>query len=444
MPTVNRAEGQQEISTTMKTISKLAMALALTTGAAGVALTPPAFAQKKKDEKPGPKMSPEALKAAQAAQTALAAKDVATAEPAIVQLETIGKSDDEKYFAAAMRYNLEQIKIQNARTANPNAPVDETVLARPIEALMASPNTPPAEKGKLAYQRGLLAYNSKQFPVAVQFFEQAKQFGYSDPNLVIQTAQAKVGGGDVAGGLNDLQTAVQQMNASGQKAPEDIYRYGIARANQAKLPTTMTWLQSYVSAYPTPKNWRDVVVTYGLSSNSIAKLDDSQKIDLFRLLRANKALADQNDYLEYADDVQRRGLPAEALAVIKEGQAAGKIPASNTLAKTMVTEATRQVAAEGSLAPLKTKANAAATGKLAAGTADAYLGQENYTEAAALYRVALQKGGVDADEVNTHLGIALAKSGDKAGAKVAFDAVKGAPRAGIAGLWNAYLATPTA
>jgi len=58
--------------------------------------------------------------------------------------------------------------------------------------------------------------------------------------------------------------------------------------------------------------------------------------------------------------------------------------------------------------------------------------------------VALQKGGVDADEVNTHLGIALAKSGDKAGAKAAFDAVKGAPRAGIAGLWNAYLATPTA
>ncbi len=428
----------------MKTISKLAIALALTTGATGVVLTPPAFAQKKKDEKPGPKMSPEALKAAQTAQTALAAKDAATAEPAIVQLETVAKSDDEKYFAAAMRYNLEQIKIQNARTANPNAPVDETVLAKPIEALMASPNTPPAEKGKLAYQRGLLAYNSKQFPVAVQFFEQAKQFGNTDPNLAVQIAQAKVGGGDVAGGLADLQGAVQQMNASGQKAPEDIYRYGIARANQAKLPTTMTWLQSYVTAYPTTKNWRDVVVTYGLSSNSIAKLDDSQKIDLFRLLRQTKALADQNDYLEYADDVQRRGLPAEALAVIKEGQAAGKIPAANTLAKTMATEATRQVAAEGSLAPLKAKANASATGKLAAGTADAYLGQDNYAEAAALYRVALQKGGVDADEVNTHLGIALAKSGDKAGAKAAFDAVKGAPRSGIAGLWNAYLAAPVA
>ncbi|MBJ6121113.1 hypothetical protein [Sphingomonas mollis] len=428
----------------MKTFSKLTMALALSTGAAGVVLAPPAIAQKKSKEDTGPKMSPDALKAAQTAQTALAAKDVATAEPAVVQLETVAKTDDDKYFAAALRYNLEQIKIQNARAANPNAPVDETGLAKPMEALLASAKTPAAEKGKLAYQRGLLAYNGKQFPTAIQFFTQARELGYTDSNLGLQIAQAKVGGGDVPGGLADLQTTVQQMNTSGQKAPEDVYRYGIARSNAAKLPQTMTWLQDYVTAYPTAKNWRDVVVTYGLSSNSIAKLDDNQKIDLFRLLRSTKALADQNDYLEYADDVQRRGLPAEAAAVIKEGQAAGKIPAGNTLAKSLLTEATRAAAAEGSLAPLKTRANAAANGKLAAGTADAYLGQDNFTEAAALYRVALQKGGVDADEVNTHLGIALAKSGDKAGAKAAFDAVKTAPRSGIASLWTAYLNAPTA
>lgn len=428
----------------MKTFSTFAMALALSTGAAGVVLTTPATAQKKKEDT-GPKMSPDALKAAQAAQTALAAKDVATAEPSVVQLETVAKTDDDRYFAAALRYNLEQVKIQNARAANPNAPVDETTLAKPMEALLASPKTPAAEKGKLAYSRGLLAYNGKQFPTAIQFFTQAKELGYNDPNLGLQIAQAKVGGGDVAGGLTDLQATVQQMNASGQKPGEDLYRYGIARANAAKMgPQTMTWLQDYVVAYPTPKNWRDVVVTYGLSSNSIAKLDDNQKIDLFRLLRQTRALADQNDYLEYADDVQRRGLPSEASAVIKEGQAAGKIPAANTLAKALLTEATRAAAAEGSLAPLKTRANAAANGKLAAGTADAYLGQDNFTEAAALYRVALQKGGVDADEVNTHLGIALAKSGDKAGAKAAFDAVKGAPRSGIASLWTAYLNAPAA
>ncbi len=427
----------------MKTISKLAIALALTTGVSGLALTTPAEAKKKEEAPAGPKLSPEALKSAQTAQTALNAKDLATAEPAIVAMEAAAKTDDDKYFAAVFRYNLEQQKIQAARAANPNAPVDETVLAKPLDALLASPVTKPEDKQKFAYQRGILAYNGKQFPIAIQYLTQSKQLGNTDPNLTLQLAQAKVSSGDVAGGLSDLEAATTAMDASGKKADEDIYRYAISRANQAKMgPQTMAWLKRYVMAYPTKQNWRAAVVTYGLAGNSVAQLTDAQKIDLFRLLRATGALADQNDYLEYADDVQRRGLPAEAQAVIKEGMAAGKIPAGNTFAKQILTDSTNALKTEGSLAPLEAKAKTAANGKLAAGTADAYLGSGEYAKAAALYRLALEKGSVDADEVNTHLGIALARSGDKAGAKAAFDAVKGAPRAGIAALWTSYLEAP--
>ena len=42
----------------------------------------------------------------------------------------------------------------------------------------------------------------------------------------------------------------------------------------------------------------------------------------------------------------------------------------------------------------------------------------------------------------TRLGIALAYSGDKAGARTAFEAVKGQPRADLAGLWIEYLDHP--
>ncbi|GGB31416.1 hypothetical protein GCM10011380_20980 [Sphingomonas metalli] len=428
----------------MTSLTKIALAIALSTGVSGLALTAPAVAAKKKDEAPaGPKLSPDFLKVAQTAQTALNAKDLATAAPALDQMDGLAKTDDDRYFAASLRYNLEQLKIQNARAANPNAPVDETALAKPLDALIASPVTKQDAKAKFAYQRGILAYNGKQFPVAIQYFTQAKQLGETDPNLSLQLAQAKVSSGDVAGGLTELDTTVQAQIAAGQKPDEDVFRYGISRANQAKLgPQTMTWIQRYIATYPTRKNWRDAVVTYGLAGNSVEKLTEAQKIDLFRLLRATNALADQNDYLEYADDVQRRGLPAEAQAVIKEGQAAGKIPASNALAKQILTDATNALKVEGSLAPLEAKANAAANGKLAAGTGDAYLGTGDYAKAAALYRTALQKGGVDADEVNTHLGIALARSGDKAGAKAAFGAVKAAPRSNIAALWTTYLDAP--
>ena len=57
----------------------------------------------------------------------------------------------------------------------------------------------------------------------------------------------------------------------------------------------------------------------------------------------------------------------------------------------------------------------------------------------ALYQAALGKSGVDANTVNMHLGMALAQSGDRAGAEAALRKVTG-PRAEVAGLWLAWLA----
>lgn len=426
----------------MKTFSKLALALALTTGVSGLALTPPAIA-KKKEEPAGPKLSPEFLKAAKPAQDAIKAKDYATAETNLAAATAAAKNDDEKYIVAALNYDLANQKLADQQAANPNAPLNETSLAPALDALIANPATPPADRGKYAYRRGALAYNGKQWPVAIQYFNQAKQLGYAPPEVNLQIAQAKVASGDVAGGLSDLEAQVAADAAAGKPASEDYYRYGIARANAAKLgPQTVSWIAKYVTAYPTPKNWRDAIVTYGMAGNSVAKLDEAQKIDLFRLMRATRSLADQTDYLEYADDVSRKGLPAEAAAVLKEGMAAGKIPAGNAMAKALLADSTTKAKQEGSLAPIEAKASAAANGRLAASTAEAYLGMDNFPKAIALYRLALQKGGVDADEVNTRLGIALARSGDKAGAKAAFAEVKGAPRSGIAALWTAYVDAP--
>ena len=61
-------------------------------------------------------------------------------------------------------------------------------------------------------------------------------------------------------------------------------------------------------------------------------------------------------------------------------------------------------------------------------------------KAAGVYRTALAKPGVDKDVANLHLGMALARSGDKAGATAAFNAVGGS-RAEIAKYWLLYLAT---
>ncbi|MEH3159945.1 MAG: hypothetical protein PGN08_14045 [Sphingomonas taxi] len=425
----------------MKTLSKLALAAVLATGVSGLAIVAPAMAKDKKEEQqaPGFKLSKPVQAIAFQAQEAIKAKNVAAAEPIVVQIETAATTDDDKYIAAALRYDLENTKLALAQTANPKAPLDETTLAKPLDALLAAKSTPAADRGKYLFRRGQLAYNSGQFPVATQYFNQAKAAGYTSPDFDLQLAKVKVQAGDTAGGLADLDRFITAQKAAGQAVPESYYRFAIATANNKKMaPETLAWMQKYVTAYPNTKVWRDVILQYAFAQNSIAVPDKAQNVDLYRLLRAAGAMPDQAMYEDYANTVYKGGNPYEAAAVLKEGMASGKIPASSSFSKSLLTAANGAIKTEGSLAAGEKQALAAKDGKIAASTGDAYLGQNNYAKAAELYRAALSKGGVDANEVNTRLGIALARSGDKAGAQTAFGAVTGNPRAGIAALWSTW------
>jgi tetratricopeptide (TPR) repeat protein len=107
----------------------------------------------------------------------------------------------------------------------------------------------------------------------------------------------------------------------------------------------------------------------------------------------------------------------------------------------MLTAATAQVAEDrASLARAHTAALAAADGRAARRTADAFFGYGQYAEAAELYRAALQKGGEDAGLVNVRLGTALALAGRRTEAETAFRAVTGGDRAELARLWLLWLA----
>jgi hypothetical protein len=425
----------------MKTLSKLALAAVLATGVSGLAIVAPAAAKDKKEEQaaPGFKLSKPVQAIAFQAQEAVKARNPAAAEPLVAQVEAAATTDDDKYIAAALRYDLENTKLVIAQQANPKAPLDETVLAKPLDALIAAKSTPAADRGKYLFRRGQLAYNSGQYPVATQYFTQAKAAGYNSPDFDLQLAKVKVQAGDTAGGLADLDRFITAQKAAGQAVPESYYRFGIATANNKKMaPETLAWMQKYVSAYPNAKVWRDVILQYAFAQNSLATPDKAQTVDLYRLLRTAGAMPDQSMYEDYAKNVYDRGNPYEAAAVLKEGMASGKIPATSAFSKSLLTAANTAIKADGSLASSEKTALASKDGKIAASTADAYLGQNNYAKAIELYRAALSKGGVDANEVNTRLGIALAKSGDKAGAQAAFGAVTGSPRAGIAALWNTW------
>ena len=424
----------------MNIVSRALLSALLMTGIAGGAIVAAPAAAQKKDDK-GVKLSPAVLKAAQAAQTAVTANDFPTAEAALAQMDAAVKTDQDRYTAAALRLDMEQARLRVARAANPNGPVDQSRLATPLNALLASPLTEPSKKGQFAYILGQLAYDAKQYPQTLRYWQQAKQLGYVEPNLDMNIMRVKEQSGDAQGALTDLNAEIQRATAAGQKPKEELYRYSMAKS--IKQPgQAVPSMQRLLAAYPSKKNWRDVAVLYGLQQGSVATLDKQQKLDLFRLMHQTRSLADEFDYREYAQDASDRGLPEEAKRILNEGISAGRIPASGSNYKAMLTEINKAIANESPLGPLETRAKASGDGKLAAQTAEAYLSQNNNAKAADLYRVALQKGGVNADEVNTRLGIALARQGDKEGARAAFSAVKGAPRADLAQLWITSLDSP--
>ena len=417
----------------MKRISTAALAAAIIV--TGIGATPAAFAKDKKEEQPkGPQLSKPVFDAVNGAKDAITKKDYATAEPLVVQAETAAKTDDEKYYAQLMRYALVAGKADAA--AGPNGVLDVKSMIAPLDALIANPKTPAAQLPSFEYTRAQIAYDQKDWARAVALFKSAKAHGSTEAKLDYYLAQAQASSGDSSG--------LEALANSGTVQPEEFYRTATARALAAnQRAQAIQWLNRWAAAYPTARTWNTVLGNYAFGRTPIAKLDKRTTLDLLRLMRQTKALADASYYEEYAQNAFDTGLPDESKAVIAEGKATGKIVGNgNSVVQTLNQNANAQVASEGSFDGLDKKAAASPTGALSAQTGDAYFSKGDYAKAVALYRQALTKGVANTDEVNTHLGIALALSGDKAGAKAAFGLVKTAPRSELASFWLTWIDHP--
>lgn len=418
----------------MKSVSKVALTAAIVLGLPALAAFPAAAQKKEKEEAAQLKMSANYRKAAVEAQAAAAGADVAIEETKIAALEALAANPDEKFFAARMRFDLETKKK------------NDVGRGAALETLIASGKITGADLGNLYFVRGQLLAQAKKYPEALTYYAKAKELGANQPDLLLQRAVAQFQTKDVNGAVGSLDEAIKQREAAGQKAPENWYKIAVSELYKSGNKAGATeWLNRQVAAYPSAEAWRSTLLIYleQLQAKGVT-LDPDQRLDVLRLMRASKAMGGENDYLQYADVARRRGLPSEAKAVIDEGRANGKIAKTNAEANQLYTTATGQEKAEGPLAAEEKRAAAAAKGDVAMQAGDAYLGQRNYPKAVELYRLALQKGSVDANIVNTRLGIALALSGQKAEAKTVFGTVTGSPRADIAKFWNTWLDLPTA
>lgn len=352
--------------------------------------------------------------AARSAQSALDLGDVGRASQQVSSLEAMAVTPGEKYGAAALRMQLaaKRADLQAQRKA--------------ITAMLDSGGTPQTELPYLRYLAGYFSYMLNEWNDAIAQLSYARQLGYNNPQQSLLLADASLRAGKTAEGMALLNEAMTQQKASGGTVDQAWYDRAAAMSYKLKDWSGLAgWYAKKLSSYPSPQNWRSAISNY-LANPA---LTSAMKLDLYRLQSAAGALASERDYHAYAATAAESGQYGEVKAVVDAGRSAGQLLANDSATASIYKTANARAAKDKTA--LASRA-AKADGAMEAG--DGYLAIADYSKAAELYRKALARAPADPGLINTRLGIALARSSDREGAKKVLSAVTG-PWRDIAQFW---------
>jgi hypothetical protein len=380
-------------------------------------------AQAKKEKDSGVVMSDTFRTQARSARAAIASGDVNGANAAVAGL--MPSNDVEKYIVGSLR-----MEIASRRN-------DPQAQRRALTDILESKGAPEKDVPYLRFLAGYYSYFLGEFDDAIAQVNYARQLGYTGIDSTMLLADATLKKGRRAEGMKIVDQAFEQQRASGKPIPAPWFDKAAAFSYQlGSWPDVTRWYQQKLALYPSAGNWRSALA----NTLANASLDQQVKLDLYRLQAANGAMASERDYQAYAVLAAGAGYNAEAKAVIESGRADGALTPTETVTASLFKTASPKAVKEMAALPAQaTKAAKAANGAAALDAADGYFSLGQYPKAVEQYRLALTKGGVDADRTNNRLGIALARSGDLAGARAALAEVKGGQWADVSRFWAVWV-----
>lgn len=366
--------------------------------------------------------SKNAEKAILALQNAVNLKETVKIPGLLAEAQKVAKTPDEKFLVAAQQ-------TRAALDAN-----DPVAIAAGTDAMQASGVADSADIAARYTDLGIRYGQAKRIDEAVAVLNKALALNPNSIPALITLAGIRDAQGQKAEAVALMQKGFIASKAAGVKVDEGNYKFATGLAYGQRLPAANDLARQWYAAYPSPASLRDSMRIY----RDLNKPAPGQLIDLLRLGRAANALSGETDYAALASALVNAGKTAEAKSLLAEARTAPGID----LTKNTFVDLAKRTAAAPARAAIDASAKAAmagANGKAMIDAGDALYGVGAYAEAVPLYRAALTKGG-DAGLANLHLGMALARSGDKAGATAALNAVTGA-NAEIARYWLLWLAT---
>lgn len=354
------------------------------------------------------------------------------AEAPIAAAEAAAQTNDELYVTQQLRYQKESVSNAARYVGNPNAANQASVQFAPyLDKLLANPSTPPASIGSYAFERGQIAYMTQKYQDALPLFARAKAAGSTDPMLDLYVVDIKIKQQDYAGAAADMEPVITQMKAAGRKVPEGFYQVAIEHAYRSKSPMIVQYELRWNDDYPSQKNWHDSLNRLMTRAH---QMDARQRLDVWRLMRASNAMADEKEKRIYAQDALEAGASREALTVLQTANTSDPDGAK------LLASAKARVASSTAPEVAATRAKAASDAQSALTAGNFAYGDGKYPLAVEMYKLAESRGAPDKDALLISLGASQAQAGDKAGAQTSFQAVTSQPRKDIATYWLAHLA----
>lgn len=363
------------------------------------------------------KLSRKASKAIVALQKAVNENKTAEIPALLEAAKAVAETPEDKYATG-------QLQLRVALAAK-----DTEAAVKAVEYMAASTYLPKATVAGLYNQLGVEFYNAKNRTRATQLFQTALSIDPSNAEAQRLLAESQMSA-DPKAAVATMKKAIEQAAATGQKLPEDSYKRAVKAAYDARSTDAVSISRAWIAAYPSAESWHNGVAIY----RNMMQPGVTGTLDLLRLLRAAGALQTSGDYTLFATAASEQGNFGEAQSVIDEGLANKKVDPKAKLARDIINGLKDKP--KPSAAELESAAAAAKTANAMNAVGNRFYGLGNYARAAELYRKAAAAGG-DANLANLHLGMALARAGDKAGAIAALKSVTG-EYAPIAAYWLIY------
>ena len=317
---------------------------------------------------------------------------------------------------------------------------DTMLRAEALDILIARGIAPQVKLASYLGVRGGIAFERGDFATARQLWTRMLGMKPGDADVLANLAQVEQAQNNPKGAAELIARAIVARKASGQRASELWYRQWLSAANQASLVSEASAAGlALVAAYPSARNWHDALVVY----RQLAAPKDGLEIDWLRFSRRVGGFTKAAEYQRLAQLLEHEGVNAEAKAVLAEGLSGAILRPDESPTRDIIAEVERAMTVQAGGLPAPARPGSGGGSAAQSQAADRLFGMGRYSDAATLYRAALNGPAAESGRLNTRLGMALSAAGLGLEAQAAFRSAAAAAGSGYADLarfWLAWLA----